>query len=357
MDTLATFSLFSGIGMLDTAVECAADALGFGIRPVGYAERDGAAAAILLARMANKTLGRAPLWVDCISRLDARPLRGRVDILTASPPCQPYSSAGNRRGNADERSIVPIEHTARIIGECLPAMVFFENVPEWLTDGHFREFGEELCRMGYDFAPPEFVAAGDVGAPHERERVFVMGYRANGKLADGECPDTRSGNADTKSGDSRQRNGSRFADASGELADSEIARREGAEPAGRIRADGRDRECGDSLFPPGRPAFDDELAAFVGRDSTTLESVRGRIAGSALALRQWAALAAGGMDAACMPAIESGFPVVVDGDSRPAISNADLLRCGGSAVVPLAAAYAFAALWLATFPETATIIA
>ena len=180
-DSINLFSLFTGSGMLDTSVQLALSVLGLRCRAVGYAEWDAAAASILLARMEAKTLEPAPIWHGSIADLDARPLRGFVDLLIASPPCQPYSAAGKRRGNDDHRSHGdgggPLPHTIRIYDECRPALGFFENVPEWWTDGHFQRFGEELCRMGYDIAPPFFCASGDVGGSHGRERGFCMVYR------------------------------------------------------------------------------------------------------------------------------------------------------------------------------------
>lgn len=177
-DPINILGVFAGGGMHDTAVAIALETLGYDVRAVGYVERDSAAAAMLLARMENATLHPAPVWIDCISRMDARPLRGFVDLIVASPPCQPYSSAGKRRGNEDHRSHgaddAPLPHLVRVIAECEPAVVWFENVPEWFTDGHFRGFGEELCRLGFGIAPPEFVSASDVGGPHGRERVYCL---------------------------------------------------------------------------------------------------------------------------------------------------------------------------------------
>lgn len=177
---IQSLGIFAGSGFHDTGVELALDALGYRLRPVGYVEREAAAAATLLARMETQTLGRAPVWCDCISRLDAKPLRGFVDLLIASPPCQPYSSAGKRLGTKDERSHGdgdgPLVHLARIFDECRPSVGWFENVPEWFTDGHFREFGEELSRLGYGIADPVFATSAGLGNVHERERVFCMVY-------------------------------------------------------------------------------------------------------------------------------------------------------------------------------------
>lgn len=370
------FSVFSGVGMLDTAAELALDALGYGFRALGYVERDAAAAASLLARVANSTLHRAPVWCDCLSRVDARPLRGLVDVLIASPPCQPYSSAGKRRGNADERSHGDgdgsLVHLARIIDESRPAVGFFENVGEWFTDGHFREFGDRLCDLGYECAPPLFVASEDIGgAPHARERVFVMVYEHGTRWPAPGCgypleqrggPDARGGIvqlADRNGGGRETEWRSRLPDRDASRGDDADRRRGGLAdaPSDRRPSDQRrrrtcdkpvaaDRGNGDPLCPPGRPIFDDELATYARRNRTSLADVRRRIAGSAEALGQWARLAAGGLDPTLMPAVEPGVSVVAD---ALAPSASDLLRIGGNGVDPLVAAHAFRTLWLEAF--------
>jgi DNA (cytosine-5)-methyltransferase 1 len=101
-------------------------------------------------------------------------------MLVTGLPCQPYSQAGKRIGNTDHRSFGadgqsgPIPQTVRIISECRPAVVFFENVPAWVRGGWFRDFGDALSGMGYAIVDPVFIAASDVGASHERERVFIL---------------------------------------------------------------------------------------------------------------------------------------------------------------------------------------
>jgi site-specific DNA-cytosine methylase/intein/homing endonuclease len=88
--------------------------------------------------------------------------------------CQPYSLAGEQKGNEDERALWP--EFARIVAECRPSLVFIENVPAFVIRGGFRPLGEELCRLGYELEDPVFLAAGDVGAPHIRERVFILAH-------------------------------------------------------------------------------------------------------------------------------------------------------------------------------------
>ena len=94
----------------------------------------------------------------------------RVDVLTAGYPCQPFSVAGKQKGIEDERHIWPwIIDGIRILR---PRHVVLENVA-----GHLRlGFGDvlgSLAEAGYD-ARWCCVRASDIGAPHRRERVFIV---------------------------------------------------------------------------------------------------------------------------------------------------------------------------------------
>lgn len=140
-----------------------------GYRAVCYVEQDAHAAATLVARMAEKALGDAPLW-DNLRSFDGRPWRGKVDIITAGYPCQPFSSAGRRRGEEDPRHLWP--EVARIIEECRPTRVFLENVMGHLSLG-FDVVARELQGMGFDVAAGVF-SAREVGAPHYRRRLFLL---------------------------------------------------------------------------------------------------------------------------------------------------------------------------------------
>src|SRR4051812_48894270 len=107
--------------MLGEAVLFGLDALGLSGRIVGHIERDSAAAAALVARMASSPLDQAPVYSD-LAPFNGRRWRGCVDVFAAGLPCQPYSSAGKRLGNIDHRSHGedgdgPVPHALRIIGE------------------------------------------------------------------------------------------------------------------------------------------------------------------------------------------------------------------------------------------------
>jgi DNA (cytosine-5)-methyltransferase 1 len=167
-------SLCSGAGGLDLGLTIAIP----GYRTVGHVERDAYAAAILVARMEDASLDQAVVWDD-VATFDGRPWRGAVDIVTAGYPCQPFSVAGKRRGANDPRHLWP--HVARIIGEIEPPFVFLENVAHHLRLG-FPEVASGLVGMGYKLAAGLFTAA-EVGAPHKRERLFILAIREGDELA------------------------------------------------------------------------------------------------------------------------------------------------------------------------------
>ncbi|WP_394227063.1 DNA cytosine methyltransferase [Paracoccus marcusii] len=168
-------SLCSGAGGLDLGLAIAIP----GYRAVGHVERETYPAATLVARMEDASLDQAVVWDD-VGTFDGRPWRGAVDIVTAGYPCQPFSVAGKRRGADDPRHLWP--HVARIIGEVEPPFVFLENVAHHLRLG-FPEVASGLVGMGYRLAAGLFTAA-EVGAPHKRERLFILAIREGDELAD-----------------------------------------------------------------------------------------------------------------------------------------------------------------------------
>lgn len=199
-------ALCAGIGGLERGVADALQSRGVDYRTVAHVERDAYAAAVLVARMEDATLDPAPIWDD-VTTFDARPWRGVVDFVTSGIPCQPYSSAGKRQGHADARALWP--QLVRIVEECEPDFVFVENVARFLQ--HAEPLWRELWWLGFDWAPPLLSTAAEYGAPHLRERVFLLAaHSERGELrdeprrSDGACGrgargarDARSNAADT----------------------------------------------------------------------------------------------------------------------------------------------------------------
>ena len=156
-------SVCAGIGGIDLGLRLAIP----GLRTVCYVEREAYAAAVLAARMEEGRLDPAPIWSD-VANFDGTEWRGCVDILAAGFPCQPFSFAGKRQGEDDERFIWP--DIARIIGECRPGYVFLENVA---LDA-FRRPRADLADMGYRVPPAVCIGAVHVGAPHRRLRWWCL---------------------------------------------------------------------------------------------------------------------------------------------------------------------------------------
>ena len=119
---LRVLSLFSGGGGLDYGLQLAEP----GAHAVCYVERDAYAAAVVVARMEDQTVGPAPVW-DSVESFDGSPWRGSVDLITGGFPCTDLSLAGKREGLGGGRSGL-WSHFARIIEEVQPRLVFIENV-------------------------------------------------------------------------------------------------------------------------------------------------------------------------------------------------------------------------------------
>jgi DNA (cytosine-5)-methyltransferase 1 len=99
-------------------------------------------------------------------------LAGQVDILTAGYPCQPFSIAGPRKGIDDDRHIWPwIADAIRVLR---PQLVVLENVRNHIVLGFDTVLGE-IAEAGFD-AEWDVVRAADIGAPHRRERLFVVAH-------------------------------------------------------------------------------------------------------------------------------------------------------------------------------------
>jgi DNA (cytosine-5)-methyltransferase 1 len=105
-----------------------------------------------------------------------------VDILCGGFPCQDISNSGKRAGIDGERSGLWSEY-ARIIRELRPRYVVVENVAALLGRGMERVLGD-LAVRGYD-AEWQSIRASDVGAPHRRERIWIVAYPAESRRTSG----------------------------------------------------------------------------------------------------------------------------------------------------------------------------
>lgn len=130
---------------------------------------------VLLQRQRDGVLPKFPIWDD-IRTFDGTPWRGKVDIVAGGFPCQDISAAGKGAGIEGERSGLWGE-MARVVGEVRPRFVFVENSPILTSRGLRRVLGE-LSELGYD-ARWCVLGASDVGAPHIRNRIWILAYPCN----------------------------------------------------------------------------------------------------------------------------------------------------------------------------------
>ena len=167
--SLTELSLFSGYGGFTLGLRLA----GLDIKTVGYVEIDEYCQQIIQARIQDGLLDYAPILRD-IREADFRPMAELVDIITASFPCQPFSVAGQRRGETDERNLWP--DTLRVVREVGPRFVLLENVPGLLVaPGYAGTVVGELAETGYDCFWG-CISAATVGAPHLRWRWWCLAY-------------------------------------------------------------------------------------------------------------------------------------------------------------------------------------
>jgi DNA (cytosine-5)-methyltransferase 1 len=141
-----------------------------GWRTVCAVEWEPYPASVLAARQNDKILPTFPIWDD-VQTFDGKPWRGIVDVVSGGFPCQDISAAGKGAGITGERSSM-WKHMARIIGEVQPKYCFVENSPMLTIRGLGVVLGD-LSEMGFN-AEWGVISAADVGAPHRRERIWIV---------------------------------------------------------------------------------------------------------------------------------------------------------------------------------------
>ena len=162
---LRVLDLFSGIGGFSLWLERTG-----GFQTVAFCEIDP-----FCRRVLAKHWPDVPIFED-VRELTADTLSGRgiaVDAICGGFPCQDVSQAGKRAGLEDTRSGLWFEY-ARLIGELRPGYVIVENVPGLLSLGMGDVLGK-LAALGYN-AFWDCVPASAVGAPHRRDRVWLVAY-------------------------------------------------------------------------------------------------------------------------------------------------------------------------------------
>ena len=157
-------SLFSGIGGFDLAAQW------MGWENIFHCEYDP-----FCQRVLSHHFPQSKLYED-VRTMDATQYRGQIDVLSGGFPCQPFSTAGKRKGTEDERHLWP--SMLRIIREVQPRHVIGENVRgilSWNDGLVFEEVCSDLENAGYEVTPYILPACG-VGAPHRRDRVWFVAH-------------------------------------------------------------------------------------------------------------------------------------------------------------------------------------
>jgi DNA (cytosine-5)-methyltransferase 1 len=223
-------SLCTGYGGLDLAVHNIwPDA-----RTVIAADIEPAASKLIAMRHPTATNIGNVMTVDWAEH----PVAHRPHILTAGYPCQPFSNAGKKKGFDDDRNIWP--GVLRAIRDLRPKLVVLENVRHHLRLGFDRVLGD-LAEAGFD-AEWGVYRACDVGAPHRRERLFVVAHPS------GDEPERRGGRGPL---------GSPTAHAEGEAQQRE---RGGDSVVDRGASGREDQDAPNPTRPVGTPAQHEHLA-------------------------------------------------------------------------------------------------
>lgn len=173
MEKLTHFSLCSGIGGLDLAAERA------GFETVAQCEIDEYASKVLAKNFKGvpnlhdiRTVTNERL-AEC--GIEAK----QITVISAGFPCQPYSLAGKGRGDSDSRDLWG--EVARVLGDIKPPWFVGENTPGLFARQNqrfFRRVLDDLTALGYSVGWGIWGAC-DVGAPHRRERVFLLGRNSD----------------------------------------------------------------------------------------------------------------------------------------------------------------------------------
>ncbi len=157
---MKVLDLFSGIGGFSLGLERA------GMETVAFCE---------IEEFPRKVLRKH--WPDVPIFEDVRKLKGsdvgQVDVICGGFPCQDISVAGKGAGLEGERSGLWSE-IARLVGELRPKFVIVENSSALTSRGFHRVLGD-LAALGYD-AEWECIPAAAVGAPHIRDRIWILAY-------------------------------------------------------------------------------------------------------------------------------------------------------------------------------------
>ncbi|KAA6348683.1 DNA (cytosine-5)-methyltransferase 1 [termite gut metagenome] len=166
-------SLFSGIGGFEIAAQWA------GFQNLFWCEKDDFCQRVL------KYHFKESVGYGDITTTDFREWNGKINVLSGGFPCQPFSLAGKRRGTEDSRFLW--EEMLRAVREIQPEWIIAENVLGLLTQENgmvFERICTDLESESYE-VQPFIIPACAVGAPHRRERVWIIANRDSKRLRNG----------------------------------------------------------------------------------------------------------------------------------------------------------------------------
>ena len=174
--TLTVGSLFSGIGGLDLGLERA------GMKVIWQSEIDPYACKVLSKH-----------WPEVVNHGNIKEINWeeveKPNVICGGYPCQPFSTAGKRRGEEDPRHLWPWVREA--ISRLRPDYAILENVRGHLSMGGLSVIAE-LASIGYD-CEWRIVSAASVGANHRRDRIIIVAYPNSSNTANGrQCQDVQS---------------------------------------------------------------------------------------------------------------------------------------------------------------------
>lgn len=177
MCELTHLSLCSGIGGLDLAAEWA------GFKTIAQSEIDKFASLVLAQRFGEGVHNFGDIRTITDASIRGRKIiRGKTTVLSAGIPCQPYSLAGKGLGDSDPRDLE--QELMRVIGIVSPKWVIIENTPGLFSRSNQRYFHRILCHLsalGFSIAWGMWGAC-DVGLPHERLRIFIVGHKISDSI-------------------------------------------------------------------------------------------------------------------------------------------------------------------------------
>lgn len=357
--------------MLETALETALVLRGMPSQSCYHCEWEAVTASVL--RRFIDASGSDSLIHGNMFTADCTGLRGKVDAVVAGLPCPAFSCAGKQKGNgdsrawgedfdpADESTWGPQPHYLRLAEQILPGIVIIENVPQYLTGGHYAPVGEILYPMGYEYQDAILGTASSVGGSHKRERCFIMAvhreYDIWARLREigvEELADSLRNGAGKGSGNGKKSAGPISEGTRGWQGIKSCNRDETVADIGGAGCEGDERGSthGEPGTSPSGSASErrKELGdcdcetrrdgPCSGKDSTGRRRCGLTETGVCLpihapgieAYMAWSAVAR--VDPTRMPSIERGVSVVA---SEPSVSNVDLLRIGGNCVDALEA--------------------